>query len=60
MSDNDCDANQASDEVPSEIPQWHREILDARLAQAEANPSAVVPWREVVEGLSRPSGTPRE
>ncbi len=30
-----------------EIPQSHRDELDRRLAQADADPSAGLPWEEV-------------
>ena len=33
------------DRVP--IPDWHREILDDRLADLQANPNASRPWEEV-------------
>ena len=33
------------DRVP--VPDWHREILDERLADFQANPSASRPWEEV-------------
>lgn len=33
------------DRVP--VPDWHREILDERLADLEANPDAGRPWEEV-------------
>jgi len=31
----------------TEIPQSHRDELDRRLAEADANPDAGVPWSEV-------------
>jgi len=33
---------------PSEVPDWHREILAQRLAEADANPGIGKPWREVL------------
>jgi len=33
------------DRVP--VPGWHREILDERLADLQANPDAGRPWEEV-------------
>jgi putative addiction module component (TIGR02574 family) len=33
------------DQVP--VPQWHRGVLDERLAAHEANPEAARPWEEV-------------
>ncbi len=29
------------------VPDWHREILDERLADLEASPAASRPWEEV-------------
>lgn len=34
--------------LPDEIPEWHIELLAKRLAEAEANPGAGVPWREAL------------
>ena len=31
------------------MPDWHREVLDERIAAAEANPDAFTPAPEVVE-----------
>lgn len=33
------------------VPHWHREELDRRLASAEADPEAAVPWEEVKKRL---------
>ena len=33
------------DRVP--VPEWHREILDERLLDLEANPDAGRPWEDV-------------
>ncbi|MBI3666910.1 MAG: addiction module protein [Acidobacteria bacterium] len=33
------------DQVP--IPQWHRQVLDERLAAHEANPEVARPWEAV-------------
>ena len=33
------------DQVP--VPEWHRQVLDERLAAHEANPEAARPWEEV-------------
>ena len=33
------------------VPDWHREELDRRLASAEANPDAALPWEEVKKRL---------
>ena len=35
----------------AEIPDAHREELDRRLADADANPSAGLPWEEVRDRL---------
>ncbi len=29
------------------VPEWHREELDRRSAEADANPDAAIPWEEV-------------
>ena len=42
------------DVVP--VPDWHREILDERLADLDANPDAGRPWEEVKADLLK---TPR-
>ena len=39
------------DTIP--VPDWHREILDERLKDLEANPAAVEGWEVVQEGLRR-------
>jgi putative addiction module component (TIGR02574 family) len=39
--------------APMEIPEAHREILDQRLAEADANPSSFRTWEEVRERLLR-------
>ncbi len=36
-------------EIP--VPDWHRRVIDDRLAAHRADPSAAVPWDEVREGL---------
>ena len=38
-----------ADVVP--VPDWHRKILDERLADLEANPDAGRPWEEVKADL---------
>jgi putative addiction module component (TIGR02574 family) len=35
------------------VPQWHREVLNARLADYEANPDAGRPWDEVEADLRK-------
>jgi putative addiction module component (TIGR02574 family) len=37
------------DELP--IPDWHREELERRLAAADADPDAAIPWEEVKKRL---------
>ena len=37
------------------IPDWHREELDRRLAAADADPSASVPWDDVKKRLIKKS-----
>ena len=44
----------SEDRVP--VPDWHREILDERLADLQANPNAGRPWEEVRAELTK--GTP--
>jgi putative addiction module component (TIGR02574 family) len=39
------------DELP--IPEWHREELERRLAAADADPDAAIPWQEVRERLRK-------
>ncbi len=34
--------------APNEVPEWHKEVLATRLAEAEANPGGGVPWREAL------------
>ena len=44
------------DQVP--VPDWHREILDERLADLETNPNASRRWEDVRADLLK--GTPGE
>ena len=37
------------DQVP--VPEWHREILEERLAEYEADPDAGRPWEQVEADL---------
>jgi putative addiction module component (TIGR02574 family) len=39
------------EELP--IPDWHREELERRLAAADADPDAAIPWEEVRERLRK-------
>ena len=36
---------------PDEVPEWHKEVLAKRLAEAEANPGGGVPWREALAAI---------
>jgi putative addiction module component (TIGR02574 family) len=33
------------------IPEWHRQELEQRLAAADADPDATIPWDEVKKSL---------
>lgn len=33
------------------IPQWHRELLDERLAAADSHPEQTIPWEEVKQQI---------
>jgi len=37
------------------IPEWHREELERRLAAADADPDAAIPWEEVKRRLREKS-----
>lgn len=37
----------AAETAGEEIPQWHKDILDERLADLAAHPQDSVPWEEV-------------
>lgn len=39
------------EELP--IPEWHREELERRLAAADADPNAAIPWEEVSQRLRK-------
>ena len=39
------------EELP--IPDWHREELERRLAAADADPNAAIPWEEVRQRLRK-------
>jgi putative addiction module component (TIGR02574 family) len=41
------------DELP--LPEWHREELERRLAAADADPSAAIPWEQVKRRLREKS-----
>jgi len=39
----------SNDSLP--VPEWHRQELERRLADADANPDAAVPWGDVESRL---------
>jgi len=39
--------------VMGPLPQWHQAELEQRLASADANPDAAVPWDEVRQRLRK-------
>lgn len=39
----------ADDDFP--MPEWHRQELERRLASADADPAAAIPWEEVKRRL---------
>lgn len=43
----------AAKEDQVSVPTWHREILDVRLAEYEADPDAGRPWEEVEADLRK-------
>ena len=43
----------SADELP--VPDWHREELERRLAAADAEPDAAVPWQQVKKRLREKS-----
>ncbi len=40
-------------ESPENIPDWHWQELERRLADADANPGAGILWEQVREGLRK-------
>lgn len=38
-----------------DVPDWHLEEIERRLASAEANPAAGIPWEEVKAQLRKPA-----
>lgn len=36
-----------------DIPTWHREILDERIAEADESPDAGIPWREALSRVEK-------
>jgi putative addiction module component (TIGR02574 family) len=34
------------------VPDWHRRELERRLAEADANPDAAIPWEDVKKRLN--------
>lgn len=45
-----------SHELPTEIPESHRAELDRRMAAAKADPSAAIPWEDVMARLRSREG----
>jgi len=45
----------AAKESAVPVPEWHREILDERLADLEADPEASRPWDAVRADLLKPA-----
>jgi putative addiction module component (TIGR02574 family) len=45
------------DRVP--VPDWHRQLIDERLAEHETNPDDVVSWDEVRSAIEAKHGTNR-
>ena len=43
------------DQVPA--PEWHRQVLDKRLAAHEANPEVARPWEEVRDEIRSKLGS---
>ncbi len=43
------------DQVP--VPDWHRQVLDERLAAHEANPAGARPWEEVRDQIRSKLGS---
>ena len=39
------------DEIETDIPDWHAEILEQRLREFLANPNDVIPWEEALAEL---------
>jgi len=42
----------AAETAVEDIPQWHKDLLDERLADLEANPQNSVPWEEAMARIS--------
>ncbi len=41
----------STDALP--VPEWHRQELERRLAAADADPDAAIPWQEVKRRLRK-------
>jgi putative addiction module component (TIGR02574 family) len=37
--------------APDDVPEWHKDVLAKRLAEAEANPGGGVPWRTALAAI---------
>ena len=43
----------ADSDATLEVPEWHRQELERRLADAELNPNTGIPWEEVKARLRK-------
>ena len=34
-------------------PEWHKELIEERLAEAERNPGNTIPWEQVKEEMAK-------
>ncbi len=41
------------DNIDSKLPQWHKEIIDARLAAIESSPERIRPISELMDELDK-------
>jgi putative addiction module component (TIGR02574 family) len=50
-------ASLEADLALTDIPAWHREVLDGRLDKADNDPDRSLPWREATAFLRRTNKT---